>query len=257
MSNLPQTPNYRCALGLVATVSGSGIDDPRPRPSPPLTESEAITLKQCFLRDIGFNIGALVDAGYAEGVAVFTPARSESVLRDMLPRNFKLFPQRGETLGQILSNAVEDLLNRGFPAVCLVNGDCPTVPQSFLKVAVDSLGRPGDHLVLGSVDGGGYSLIGLKQAHADLFERVTSNASDVAAHTSAHAASIGLRVDMVPPWYDVHDARTLDRLCVELLGTQRSERAYPAPFTRQYLGTLLEKEGPGRISPALAQQRRP
>jgi hypothetical protein len=99
----------------------------------------------------------------------------------------------------------------------------PDHPQSFLKVAVESLGLPGDRLVLGSVEGGGYSLIGLKQVHAELFERVTSNASDAAGHMSAHAASIGLRVDMVPPWYDVHDARTLDRLCLALLGSERND----------------------------------
>jgi glycosyltransferase A (GT-A) superfamily protein (DUF2064 family) len=255
MSNLPQSPVYRCVLALVATIPGAGIDDPKPRLSPPLTESEAIKLKQCFLRDIASNIAEIADAGSAEAIAVFAPARSESVLRGLVSQNFKLFPQRGDTLGQILSNAVEDLLNRGFPAVCLVNSDCPTVPQSFLKVAVDSLGRPGDLLMLGSVDGGGYSLVGLKTAHQELFERVTSNASDVAAHTSTHAASIGLRVEMVPTWYDVHDARTLDRLCVALFGSERNDRAYPAPFTRQYLGTLLEREGPGRISPSLARQR--
>jgi glycosyltransferase A (GT-A) superfamily protein (DUF2064 family) len=255
MSNLPQTPIYRCALAIVATIPGSALDDPKPRLSPPLTQKEAITLKQCFLRDIAFNVTEIAEAGSAEGIAVFTPARSESVLRDLVSQNFKLFPQRGDTLGQILSNAVEDLLNRGFPAVCLVNGDCPTLPQSFLKVAVGTLGRPGDQLVLGPVSGGGYSLVGLKNVHPELFERVTSDTSDVAAHTSAHAASIGLRVEMVPSWYDVHDATTLDRLCVALLGPERNERAFPAPFTRQYLGTLLNGEGASRISPFLARQR--
>jgi glycosyltransferase A (GT-A) superfamily protein (DUF2064 family) len=96
-----------------------------------LTQIEAIKLKQCFLRDVACNIGALMESGSAEAVAVFTPARSESVVRELVPSNFKLFQQRGETLGEVLSNAVEDLLRRGFPAVCLVNGDCPTIRSLF------------------------------------------------------------------------------------------------------------------------------
>jgi uncharacterized protein len=255
MSTLPLTPIRRCALAVVATVPGDGIDDPKPHAAPPLTEDEAIKLKHCILRDVGFNISGLVDAGYADGVGVYTPPRLESVLRELLPKNFKLFRQRGETLGEILSNAVEDLLSRGFPSVCLVNGDCPTLPQSFLRVAVDSLAKPGDHVVLGPVEGGGYSLVGLKEPHPDLFGRVTTSTSNLAAHTSAQAASIGLRVDMMPPWYAIHDERSLDKLVMALMGPERNERAFPAPFTRQFLSTLIEKEGPRRISPSLARAR--
>jgi len=241
---------HRCALALMARVPSLSIDDARILP---LTAGEATGLKHCFLRDLAASIGVAVDSGRAEGVVVFTPGRAESLLRELLPKNFKLFPQRGETPGEVLSNAVEDLLSRGFPAVCLVNSDSPTVPRSILEVAIESLSRPGDCMVLGALDHGGYYLIGLKEGHRDLFERVSSNTANIVSHTTARAAAIGLKVEMLPPWYEVKDARGLNRLCKELLGHD-SRDAHIAPYTSQYLAKLIETYGAGYLSPDLSRR---
>jgi hypothetical protein len=241
------TPNRRCALAIMAEVPSPGIDDAR---TPPLTAVEATALKHCFLRDLAAKISVEVDAGRAEPVVIFTPRRAESVLRELVPKDFKLFPQRGVTLGEVLSNAVDDLLSRGFPAVCLVNSDSPTVPRSLFEVAIGSLLRPGDCIVLGPLDRGGYHLIGLKERHPDLFERVSSSTANIVTHTTARAAATGLKLEMLPPWYEVKDARGLNRLCKELLG-QDSREAHTAPFTRQYLARLIETYGPEHLSPGL------
>jgi glycosyltransferase A (GT-A) superfamily protein (DUF2064 family) len=235
--SISQIPHYRCALALMATVPMPGIDATT-RLSPPLTPTEAAALQHRFLRDISGNIGNIVDTGRAHGVIVFTPARSESTVKELVPKGFKLFPQRGETPGAILSNAIEDLLNRGFPAVCLINGHSPTLPRSFIEVAIESLARPGDRIVLGPVDGGGYYLMGHKQPPGDLLDRVTSGTSNIVAHTTTRAAANGLKVEMLPPWYEVNDAKTLHRLHLDLLGPDRPEKAYPAPFTREYLAKI-------------------
>lgn len=250
---LLRTPNYRCALALIAKVPGSAVGDPKAQPSPPLTVDEAKALKHCFLRDMAATISQIADAGRAEAMAFFTPAAAESALRQLLPKGFKIFPQRGFSLGEVLANASEDLLNRGFPSVCLINADTVTVPPSFLNVAIESLARPGDRMVLGGIDRGGYYLIGLKDKHRNLFDRVTSNNSDVVLHTTTCAAGMGLKVEMLPPWYDVNDERNLNRLCVELLGRDSRDKAQVAPYTRQFLARLIESEGPGRVSPSLAR----
>ncbi|CAN5800022.1 TIGR04282 family arsenosugar biosynthesis glycosyltransferase [soil metagenome] len=246
--SVTQTTQHRCALALVVQVPSPGIDDAR---IPPLTPGEATALKHCFLRDLAANIGVVVDAGRAEGVVVFTPRRAESLLRELVPKDFRLFAQRGETPGEVLSNAVEDLLSRGFPAVCLVNSDSPTVPRSILEVAIESLSRPGDCMVLGALDRDGYYLIGLKEGHRDLFERVTSTTANIVFHTTARAAAIGLKLEMLPPWYEVREAQGLSRLCKELLGPDSLDRAHTAPYTYRYLAKLTETYGPTLLSPGL------
>ena len=66
-------------------------------------------------------------------------------------------------------------------------------------------------------------------------------------HTVERAAEIGLEVNILPRWYDVDDAETLDRLCEELFGAECQNEAYPAHHTRTFLAALIEQEGPERI----------
>lgn len=230
----------------MARVPAPGIDDPT---ISPLTPDEATALKHCFLRDLAAKINDVVAAGRAKGVLIFTPKRAESFLRELVPQDFKLFPQRGETPGEVLSNAVEDLLSRGFAAVCLVNSDSPTIPGPMLEVAIESLSRPGDCMVLGALDRGGYYLIGLKERHHDLFERVTSTTANIVTHTTTRAAATGLKVEMLPPWYEVKDAQGLNRLCEELFGPESRNRMHSAPFTYRYLAKLIETYGREHFSP--------
>lgn len=204
------------------------------------------------------NVAEIVDTGRAEGVIVFTPSGAEMSLREVVPRGFKLFAQRGETLGDRLSNATEDLLHRGFHSLCLIKCDSPTLPRSLLEVAIESLGHPGDRIVLGTAADGGYYLIGLKKPHRELFDRIARSRADVLAHTTALAAKMGLKVEVLPRWYNVDEAQTLDRLCGELFGSGRQmspsgrrDEAYYAPYTRQYLAKLIERAGP-RIWPGIS-----
>lgn len=246
--SLPQATQRRCALALMARVPTPGIDDAR---TPPLTPAEATTLKHCFMRDLAASIGVLVDSGRAEGVVFFTPPKADSVVRDLVPKNFKLFPQRGETPGVVVANAIEDLLSRGFPSACLVNADSPTVPHSALEVALETLSQPGDRVVIGGLDRGGYYLIGVKDRHPDLFERIAVSTANIVAHTNAWAAAAGLKLEMLPAGYEVKDARGLNRLCKELFDAGNRSRAYSAPYTYRYLAQLIQTYGAEQLSPDL------
>jgi len=220
---------------------------------PPLTASEAAALSTCFLRDMAANIAGVADVGNAAGLVIYAPVGAESVFEGILPTGFKLLAQRGDSLGDRLCNATDDLLNNGYGTVCLINSDSPTLPRTVLERAVDLLAQPGDRVVLGAADDGGYYLIGLKQAHRNLFERITWSTAEVLAHTIERAGEIGLPVEVLPRWYDVDDATTLQRLCDELFVTNRRDGAYPAPHTKALLDSIIEKEGPHHLCSKLAR----
>lgn len=251
---LSETQRHRCALALMARIPLPELGEIETRLSPPLSADDAAALKICFLRDITANMSNTIDSGRAEGSIIFTPVGAEPALREIVPKGFKLFRQRGGTLGETLANATEDLLNRGFPAVCLLNSYAPTVPRSLIEVAIDSLSRPGERVVLGGVKGGGYYLIGLNKTHRDLFDRISSGSANVVAHLTASAARVGLKVEMLPTWYEVVDAPTIKRLNEELLtasrqpaGSGRRDKAQSAPYTRQFLAKLIETDHGRRI----------
>ena len=221
---------------------------------PPLTPAEAAALNVCFLADMAANIAEVTAAGRADGLVVYTPAGAEAAFDGVLPEGFRLLLQRGESLGDRLCNATDDLLQDGYNSVCLINSDSPTLPRARLDRAIESLANDGDRVVLGAADDGGYYLIGLKQAHRNLFDRIAWSTADVLAHTVERAGEIGLNVEMLPHWYDVDDAETLNRLCEELFASERRDGAYSAPHTRKFLASLIEKEGSQLIFPKLSQR---
>ena len=216
------------------------------RLTPPLTPEEAATLSTCFLRDMTMSVATLNTNG-AEGVVLYTPADAGMLLRDLLPECFKLVAQRGETLGERLINAADELLNNGFESVCLINSDSPTLSGEILNTAASVLARDGDRVVLGPSQDGGYYLIGLKRPHRNLFERIAWSTADVLAHTIERAAEINLTIEFLPTWYDVDDAATLQLLCDELdllsddpEGRSQFRGGFAAPHTREYLASLLK-----------------
>jgi len=223
------------------------------RLTPPLTQEEAAKLSVCFLRDMTTNIVGL-RGDRLEGVVLYTPADAERLLHGLLPNGFRLFAQRGETLGERLVNAAAELLDEGFHSVCLINSDSPTLPGEILTTAASLLAQNGDRVVLGPSQDGGYYLVGLKRPHRYLFERIAWSTADVLAHTMERAAEINLPVDLLPTWYDVDEAATLRLLCGELSllpdghdGQAQFGGGFQAPYTRNYLAGLIAKDGHERL----------
>lgn len=241
-----------CALGLMAKAPLAG--EVKTRLVPPLTLSEAAALNVCFLRDMATNVKSIAETEQASGLVVYTPVGSESAFDGVLPDGFKLLAQRGTSLGERLFNATDDLLREGHSAVCLINSDSPTLPRSILIRAIEALAPEGDRVVLGAADDGGYYLIGLKQAHWNLFDRIVWSTSDVLTRTTQRAAEIDLPVELLPRWYDVDDGQTLNRLCEELFFALPLDGAYPAPHTRTFLEAIINREGPQRICSKLSSR---
>ena len=268
-----------CALAVMIKAPRAGAS--KTRLVPPLTHEEAAALSVCFLRDTAENIdGACAslhqttapqtgegveESPRAAGVAVYTPAGAEAAFEGLLPRSFALLAQRGEEFGARLLHAAEDLLRLGYDSLCLIDSDSPTLPQSALASAARALDRPGDRVVLGPADDGGYYLIGLRRPHGRLFEEITWSTEHVLRQTIERGRELNLEVELLPTWYDVDDAATLARLCAEQFGpggrgapsdsqfTAGEQEGYEAPHTREFLARLIAREGRARIWPQPGQ----
>jgi rSAM/selenodomain-associated transferase 1 len=238
------------ALALMTKAPRAG--NVKTRLVPPLTNEEAAQLNRCFLQDTGAAISVCC-SGFtgansgpiARGVAVYTPVGAESDYADILPADFSLLPQRGENFGERLFFAAEDLFKCGFDSVCLIDSDSPTIPAKNFAKAMELLSLPGDHIVLGPCDDGGYYLIGLKQLHQGVFEQIDWSTERVLEQTIRRATQIGVGVHKLPRGLDVDDHAALRRLCSELLG--KNARDNVAPQTQQFLRELIAGDGWGRV----------
>jgi len=231
-----------CALSVMTKAPRAGRV--KTRLVPPLTAEEAAQLNVSFLRDTAAAI-LLACGTNATGVGVYTPLGSESAYIDILPAEFQLLPQRGDGFGERLAFAVEDLFRCGFASVCLIDSDSPTVLPDVYGQAVESLSQPGERVVLGPSDDGGYYLIGLKQNHRQLFEGIDWSTERVFNQTQKRAEALNLEVAILPNNYDVDDRASLRRLATELLDDRAP--AHLAPHTRQFLTELIEAGGRQRI----------
>lgn len=232
-----------CALAVMAKAPRPG--KVKTRLQPPLTAEEAAALNVCFLRDTALNLAEVVSGGGAQGLICYTPVGDEEAFDGLLPEGFALVAQRGDGFGERLHLAATDILACGFGAVCLIDSDSPTVPTAAFAAAVEALRAPGDRVVLGGSDDGGYYLIGLKQAHAAPFERITWSTGSVLAETVERVHEAGLQLTELPVWYDVDDGATLRLLEAELLEGRRPGFAaadgYEAVHTREFLRRRLEE----------------
>ena len=222
-----------CAMAVMAKA-------PRPnhaktRLVPPLTPHQAASLSACFLRDTTENIREADCSVPLAGYVAYAPAGAEALFDGMLAKGTGLVladgsiaaPAGVDGFGRCLFHAVVSLLGQGYGAVCLVNSDSPTLPTAYLQRAAAALAQPGEQVVLGASDDGGYYLIGLKAPHATLFQDIAWSTDKVATQTLTRAAMSGLDVVALPMWFDVDDAGSLARLTEEL---SRPADGGPTPY---------------------------
>lgn len=209
------------------------------RLSPPLTLDQTAALNIRFLRDTAENLATIPGSA---GLISYTPIGDETLFAGLLPGTFALVPQRGDTFGERLLLAAEDILAIGYGAVCLIDSDSPTVPAAAYQQAVEALSGPGNRVVLGPSSDGGYYLIGMKHPYPEPFENISWSTGSVLEETMARCREADLEVVLLPVWYDVDDAETLAILNEELLNATVPSFAtmpgYPAPHTRDLLLAL-------------------
>lgn len=196
---------------------------------PPLSPEQAAALYECFLHDT-LNLMRRVPGIWP--IIAYLPQSARPYFARLAP-DFELTLQQGPDLGARLDNALTRYLQLGFERVAIMNSDGPTLPPTHLAMAFEALAGNAD-VALGPSHDGGYYLIGLKRPAPRLLRQVQMSTPHVLADTLALAAAEGLRVELLPAWYDVDDAASLDRLAAELARSP----AGVAPHSRAFLQNM-------------------
>jgi uncharacterized protein len=193
---------------------------------PPLSSDAAAALYECFLQDTLEIMRAV--PGVARAI-VYLPEMAADYFHTLAP-DMLLTPQRGVDLGERLDHLLTAALQAGAQQAVVMDSDSPTLPAAYVAEAFARLDGP-DDVVLGPCDDGGYYLIGLKRPQPRLLREVQMSTPFVVRDTLALAAELGLRVALLPTWYDVDTAAELARLRAEL--THSAEQT--ARHTRSFL----------------------
>jgi hypothetical protein len=207
MNNPPQL--LKNALLTVAKRPAPG--QTKTRLTPPLSPVQATALYECFLQD---TLELMRQTAAVRRIIAYLPEVEKPYFAELAP-DFELILQDGLDLGARLDNALSYYLGLGYERVVIMDSDSPTLHAGCLAAAFDVLAGAAD-VVLGPCDDGGYYLIGLKRPAPRLLREVRMSTPNVTADTLALAAEEGLRVELLPVWYDIDDAASLARLAAEL-----------------------------------------
>lgn len=196
--------------------------EPRPgnvktRLSPSLSPDEAAELARCFVLDtVELGQSAASDINGLDVKIACTPPNASKAFEDLLDdhkiEDVEVVPQSGAKLGERLDHVIGCQLDAGYRMVAAINSDGPSLPLKSVVSAFETLDRDDVDIVLGPAEDGGYYLIGMKRRWPQVTIDVEMSTSTVLKETVAIAESLGARVELLPPWFDVDEPADLRRL---------------------------------------------
>lgn len=130
-----------------------------------MSGNECARLHMAFLKDL-FNTFRELE-NEVDIYLTYTPENSLGIIKDIIPKSIKTFPQRGEDLGNKMSNAIKDILSLGYKKVILIGSDIPHIRYNDILDAFHMMEEK--DIVLGPSYDGGYYLVGMKRPNEALF----------------------------------------------------------------------------------------
>ncbi|NIJ54518.1 TIGR04282 family arsenosugar biosynthesis glycosyltransferase [Dyadobacter arcticus] len=138
-----------------------------------------------------------------------------------IEKQFSLRLQKGDDLGERMSNAFEDVFDSPAQKVMIIGTDCPGLDSSIIEQGFDALDA--HQVVIGPATDGGYYLLGMKNFYGCLFEDIPWSTSKVLELTLNKCANQKLTYTLLKELSDIDNETDL-RSWNELQGNDLSTR---------------------------------
>jgi len=194
------------------------------RLEPFLTPEQCAELAECLLLDTVSKAESLQN----QIIIAYTPIEKRDVLLKLLPTQKTLIEQKGANLGDRMFHALNFAFSQNADAVVMIGTDSPTFPPEFIERAFKNLKKT--EAVLGKTEDGGFYLIGLRTVRKEIFENVEWSSPKTFRQTVRNIKNLGLKLSLLPTWFDVDLPADLERLRKDL-----AETSIIAPQTFDWL----------------------
>jgi rSAM/selenodomain-associated transferase 1 len=165
----------------------------------------------------------------------YTPEGEEEAFEEVEREGSLMIAQRGEDLGERLTNCFADLFALGFESIVVIGADSPTLPVEYVFDAFECF-ETDDDVVIGPTEDGGYYLVGMRKLHERIFERIPWGGEGALDATIERAREAELNLVLLPEWRDVDTPEDFHRLKHEL-----EENREAAKFTRRFLKEMAHQ----------------
>ena len=194
----------------------------------------AAALSAAFVEDLLARCSLLAD----EFIIAATPlnAAATAWFSERIDGSTKLLFQPSGSLGERIHWFFQEAKRRGAERTVLIGSDSPDLPSATISLAFQRLDVV--DMVLVPATDGGFVLVGLRQPVKHLFDLIHWSSGATLVDTINRAADLGLRVELLAPWYDVDTVHNLG-VMLPLQGAPESGAA-SCPRTQ----AVLERLGP-------------
>lgn len=170
-----------------------------------LDETKTVTLYKCFVSDTLQLVNQLED----NIIICYTPADSLQDFKSWLGSQYHYLLQKGETLGQRISNSFQYAFTQNYRYVIALGTDSPDLPAHYIHEGFHHLAN--GNVVIGPSTDGGYYLIGLNKENFSplLFENITWSTPNVFHQTLERVKDEKLQSHVLPVWYDIDTLKDL------------------------------------------------
>jgi rSAM/selenodomain-associated transferase 1 len=119
--------------------------------------------------------------------------------------------QRGDTLGQRMANALQQVLQTARFAI-IIGTDCPCLHSRHLLAAAECLAGDLYTAVIGPAEDGGYVLVGARQNIPEIFADISWGSNQVLQQTRDRLHNLGITYKELEPLWDIDRPEDLQRL---------------------------------------------
>ncbi|MCA1625675.1 MAG: TIGR04282 family arsenosugar biosynthesis glycosyltransferase [Acidobacteria bacterium] len=212
------------AIIIMAKVPVAGTVKTRLQPF--LTPEQCAELAAAFLQDAENKAKTICK----KIILAYSPANERDALENILQTKNILVEQKGDNLGERMSNAFKFAFGRGSDAVVMIGTDSPAFAAEFIEQAFEFLETDSD-LVLGKAADGGFYSIGLRKFVPRLFDGVAWSTDSVYEQIVKNAERLGLgKLSVLPRCYDVDTPDDFFVLRDEMLVVTEIQKRAPATY---------------------------
>jgi rSAM/selenodomain-associated transferase 1 len=180
-------------------------------------------VKTRLAKDIGVMAATEIYRQLAEGVMrrtrpkrreydriiFYSPADMQDRFAEWIPGE-QYRPQRGGDVGEVMSNAFNEIFEDGAARAVLTGTDIPGLHRGIIGQAFSELDR--SDVVIGPAEDGGYYLIGLKFPRPELFTGISWGTPGVLRQTLSRIRELNLTPGMLTVLSDLDRAEDLPAL---------------------------------------------
>jgi hypothetical protein len=185
---------------------------------------QCANIHKAFLLDL-FNVFSAIKEEI-DIYLTYTPEEHFHMMEDMIPSFIKCFPQRGETLGIKMANAIQEVLDKGYDEVVLMGSDIPSMQPREIIESFELL--KDNDICIGPTLDGGYYLIGMKRLYKQLFTGdLKWGHKSVLECTLGISNKLGLKVGLAKKHRDIDTKEDLVAFIEEIEANSFSNKLLP------------------------------